>query len=336
MLTAKALIDFFGNAEIPTSIEKEERDYLEEDREMRAILKGIDRSKPKRHYRPKRFMPHKLSEYTRIYFGLLLEQNPLTTTEIMRKGYATQKNITRVQETLDRMSKKSLPILNKETKKRWSGATWGRHYYKSNPEVIYAFFRRYSLSESEFERWKYENKYMLRRYKRSYKQIMKKLEQENLNFGSMLDVYMKQGLEILSTDLPIPTGMGKDNGIVGPGRVKGRVRERIFAMGENDLKIISGVRPHLFLTWMNFEKYIKDNEPSEEEVERILNWIFAHIMGWFKDRENRDIALEDVIDIDWIDNVEDHFLKEFPRWKEKVREVTADGWYDKLPVIQKI
>jgi len=249
-------------------------------------------------------------------------------------------------------------------------------YYTANPRIIHAFFRRYSLSRSEFEDWVKKEEELrrgLKRYPDRYEGIIGNLRErarakgeytrtedeegaiamrqlmieveKGGDFESMLKSYIKYIPGIEETELGIPkkiTSFARSR----RERIQITMRGGTRKSESNEVewivadyywyrKIESMVRPHLFLTFWTFDDYRKTENISKEEENQILNWIFAHIIGWFtSERAVRKINFSDSIDIDWIERVKGHFLKEFPDWKEKLIEITKKGWYDKVLVIR--
>jgi len=110
-----------------------------------------------------RKMSHeKKGNYPRIYFGLLCENKPLRTDEIIEKGiikkedgslYSVSAYTGKLNTILEDMAEKEF-IKREYIQKNKKKGEKGGWQHKANPEIIYAFLRKYSLSEKNFEKYK--------------------------------------------------------------------------------------------------------------------------------------------------------------------------------------
>jgi len=108
----------------------------------------------------KKMSVDKRMNYMNLFFGLLCENKPLRIKEIIKKGITKQYGGLLSIQYRGGYAGKLSGILNEMEAKGFIKKTYRRMgndrgwYYEANPEVVYAFLRRYSLTKAEFERYK--------------------------------------------------------------------------------------------------------------------------------------------------------------------------------------
>ena len=220
----------------------------------------------------------------------------------------------------------------------------GRQWYKTNPKIIPAFVRRYSLSEQEFKlllnfadelESKFRAAYVLGsvgpigRFKTYIRDL-----RVTLNFKQTLRHYLSLSDDFTHTERELPINEFRPF----PEFIEYNPKENTLCVWDKDLdkEFISMASHSLFLTWLDLDIYIDSSNLllTGEDRDRILDWFLLNLITW--ERHRLEIGMEKkgqhppVIDLQFIRETDGHFLKSFDNWEEKLNEALGRGWVERV------